>query len=214
MDDKKKFGMMNHLDWLERYISESLDHNVPENMTVEQWHNDKEIQKRNNQIQFKLLCDKILSDKENNPKNNIRKIEELIQELQRSPGFAPYDKDRVHKNAVTSIIIDFFQRLKNLALKAQTSNELKTLNFKEFVYLCFELKLVKEPSDRMIQEREIRQIYEKYENPIFHKIQLRNPITDKTNIISQVRKYNSNDKDIETIKKVKTYIKDLKLKND
>lgn len=210
--------MLKNLELFEKYVNESLKYKDNfKDITVGDWSENKEAQKNDHLIQIEVFFNEAILEIEKDPKNKLigpNKLQELINIRIEQNVVFPLDKDKEIKVYINKKIIDYLSKLKNSIKSKRESNQNYTgLNFKEFVYLCFELGLVKEKLNRKLQEAEIREIYENNEHPIFDKIELLNPIKKETSILSQVKKYNSNDKDYKVVQKIKTTIKDLKLNN-
>ena len=209
--------ILKNLDLFEKRVNEWLkykDHFG--GITVGEWSENKEAQKNDKLIQLRVLFDYKISQIGKNPKDKLidpNKIEQLIQIFDRDKVHFPLDEKDEVEEYIHKRIVQYLQKLKEYVIIERESNQnYKTLNFKEFVYLCFELKLIdKNQTDRKLQEKDIRKIYEKYEHPMFHNIKLKSPITDEIDIYSVVKTYYSDNKDNNTVNKVKTIIKDLKL---
>lgn len=212
--EKRIKNIDDHLDYLEKYVNEWLKWNSGNKMTVKERSESKEQQDNDFLIQLKLIFDEIEKILENDPKTELLNpiiIGKYIDAFETISIFV-LDPDKKIKEYYNERLIKLFKKIK---LNNELSNsEREIINYQTFVYLCFELKLIKEKYDRKIQEHEIRQLYEKSEHPIFEKLKLRNPIKETTDIYSIVRKYVTRDKKIAVLDRVKTIIKRHKLKSE
>lgn len=206
-----------NLELFEKYVNEWIKYKDNfKDITVGEYSKNKEAQKNDYLIQIEVYFNQAILEIDKDPKNkliNPNEIEELIQRYIRKNVIFSLDKEKEVKTLIKEKFIQYLQELKENVKEKSKNKNYKTLNFKEFVYLCFELGLVNNDvynADRKKQANEIREIYEKYEHPIFDKIKLKNTITNNTDIYSIVRQYNSGDKDNNTVKKIKTIIKDSK----
>lgn len=214
MDDKTEF------DVFESYVNEWLIYKgTLKGVTLGEFYENKESQQKDKLVKIKVLFDIYIPQILNEPKikkGNPKNLERLINKIIRQNDVFALDEDKEIKDYFKQRVIELLDRIKeSIEIERESSQTYKTLNYTEFIYLCFELGLVssKEP-DRKLQADQIREIYEKYEHPIFNKIKLRNHINDKTDILSQVKKYMSDDKNNTTVKKVQTIINELKLNSD
>jgi len=207
---------LDNLDTFEKYVNEWLKYkDLFKGITLGDFEHNKDAQKNDYLIQIEVLFNKAILEIENDPKNKLidpNKLEKLINLFIRKNVVFPLDKDKEVKEYINKKIIEYLLKVKtSIEIERETNQNYKTLNYREFVYLCFELKLLHESYNPELA-KEIRQIYEKYEHSIFNKIKLRLPITEKTDIYSIVKQYNSDSKIDEIVKKVNDYIKTLKLK--
>lgn len=215
MTEKERFKF----DFYKEYAELSLKYGIGKGMTLGEFYENKECQQKDKLVAIKALFNIYIPQILNDPKNkkgNPQMIERLINKIIRQNDVFALDEDKEIKDYFKQRVIELLDKLKeSIDIERESSQTYKTLNYTEFIYLCIELGLVssKEP-DRKLQADQIREIYEKYEHPIFNKIKLRNHINDKTDILSQVKKYMSDDKNNTTVKKVQTIINELKLNSD
>ena len=220
MTEKEKFQSINFkFDFYKEYAELSLKYGTGKGLTLGEFYENKESQQKDKLVQIKALFDIIIPrilNKTKHIKGNPNILERLINKIIRQSDVFALDEDKEIKDYWNQRVIDLLDRLKeSIEIERESNQTYKTLNYGEFIYLCFELGLVsRDEPDRQLQADQIREIYEVNEHPIFNKIKLRNPINDKTDITSQVKKYMSELKNNTTVKKVQTIINELKLNSD
>lgn len=197
----KKFGFL-------RQAELALIYDISEKLAVEQCLTNPEFQKKDKLIQIELLFDKIEHELLSKPTDFIspQKISYFSDLIVPNPA----DKNSDLWNYIKSRIIKLIT-LMNLKSK---ENPRKVLSIKQYVTLCFELKLInKSESDRKEQAKQCINFVK--EHHIFNKITIEiNAKTEKT-IYDNVRKYYSEFKyDVDFIMEIQKIIKDYELNSD